>query len=277
MLQITSCSSFILIMKMFDSHAHYDDLRFEGVADSILAEVYEQGVEKIVNIGASLASSKSSVSLSQKHDFVYAAVGVHPSDAVEDMKQTDWLEQIESMYMSSDKVVAIGEIGLDYHYGKEEKEQQKICFRKQMELACKLSAPVIIHDREAHEDTLEILFDFPKVTGVLHSFSGSFEMAKQVLSLGYYISINGVVTFNNAKKLVDILCRIDELAPYARNRILMETDCPYLTPVPFRGQTNRSDYMKYTAQKAAECLKISTEDFCELTYQNACRFYGIKE
>lgn len=261
---------------MFDSHAHYDDARFDGISHELINEVHSAGVEKITNIASSLASSRTSLALAQKYDFVYAAVGVHPSDAVEDMKKADWLEQIESFYLSSDKVVAIGEIGLDYHYGKEEKEQQKICFQKQMELADKLCAPVVIHDREAHEDTLQILLEFPKVTGVLHSFSGSFEMAKQVLSMGYYISINGVVTFNNAKKLVDILCRIDEISPYARQRILMETDCPYLTPVPFRGQTNRSDYMKYTAQKAAECLNITAEEFCNLTYDNACRFYGIQ-
>jgi TatD DNase family protein len=263
-------------MKMFDSHAHYNDERFEGIADALINEVHNAGVEKITNIGASLKSSESSLELANKFDFVYASVGVHPSDAVEDMKNGDWLDCLEQMYKSSGKVVAIGEIGLDYYYGKDEKEEQKICFEKQMQLAEKLGAPVIIHDREAHEDTLEILKKYPSVKGVLHSFSGSFEMAKQILEMGYYFSINGVVTFNNAKKIVDILCRIDELAPYARERILMETDCPYLTPVPFRGKTNRSDYMVYTAAKAAECLGITPEEFCELTYNNACRFYRLK-
>ncbi len=262
-------------MKMFDSHAHYDDSRFDETRDELIAEVHSLGVEKITNIGASLASSKASLDLAKKYDFVYAAVGVHPSDAKSDMKNDAWLEEIENMYLSSEKAVAIGEIGLDYHYGKDDIEEQKICFEKQMALASKLSAPVIIHDREAHEDTIKIMEKFPDVVGVLHSFSGSFEMAKQVMKMGYYISINGVVTFNNAKKLVDILCRIDEVHPAARNRILMETDCPYLTPVPFRGQTNRSDYMKYTASKAAECLGITAEEFCTLTYNNACRFYGI--
>lgn len=263
------------IMKMFDSHAHYDDSRFDEIRDELITEVHSLGVEKITNIGASLASSRASVELAGKYDFIYAAVGVHPSDAKNDMKNPLWLEEIENMYNSSNKVVAIGEIGLDYHYGKDDIEEQKICFEKQMALAEKLSAPVIIHDREAHEDTLKIMERFPSVTGVLHSFSGSFEMAKQVMKMGYYISINGVVTFNNAKKLVDILCRIDEVHPEARNRILMETDCPYLTPVPFRGQTNRSDYMRYTAGKSAECLGISAEEFCTLTYNNACHLYGI--
>lgn len=261
---------------MFDSHAHYDDERFEGVLESLINEVHNAGVEKITNIGASLKSSASSVDLANKFDFVYASVGVHPNDAVEDMKNENWIDSLEQMYKSSEKVVAIGEIGLDYYYGKDEKEEQKICFEKQMQLAEKLGAPVIIHDREAHEDTLEILRKHPSVKGVLHSFSGSFEMAKQILEMGDYFSINGVVTFNNAKKIVDILCRIDELAPYARERILMETDCPYLTPVPFRGKPNRSDYMIYTATKAAECLGITPEEFCELTYNNASRFYNIK-
>lgn len=264
-------------MRLFDSHAHYDDARFDGETERILAEVHAGGVEKITNIASSLATSKASVRFAETHDYIYASVGVHPSDAVRDMQNADWLEQLEGLYRSSEKVVAIGEIGLDYHYGKEDKEEQKLCFDAQMQLAAKLDAPVVIHDREAHEDTLEILARYPSVTGVVHSFSGSFEMAKQVLKMGYYISVNGALTFNNAKKIVDIVTRLDELAPNARERILMETDCPYLAPVPFRGKLNRSDYMLYTAEKAADCLSISREEFCELTYRNACRFYRIDE
>ena len=264
-------------MRLFDSHAHYDDARFDGETERILAEVHASGVEKITNIASSLATSRASVRFAETHDYIYASVGVHPSDAVRDMQNADWLEQLEGLYRSSEKVVAIGEIGLDYHYGKEDKEEQKLCFDAQMQLAAKLDAPVVIHDREAHEDTLEILARYPSVTGVVHSFSGSFEMAKQVLKMGYYISVNGVLTFNNAKKIVDIVTRLDELAPNARERILMETDCPYLAPVPFRGKLNRSDYMLYTAEKAADCLGISREEFCELTYRNACRFYRIDE
>lgn len=264
-------------MRLFDSHAHYDDARFDGETERILAEVHASGVEKITNIASSLATSRASVRFAETHDYIYASVGVHPSDAVRDMQNADWLEQLEGLYRSSEKVVAIGEIGLDYHYGKEDKEEQKLCFDAQMQLAAKLDAPVVIHDREAHEDTLEILARYPSVTGVVHSFSGSFEMAKQVMKMGCYISVNGVLTFNNAKKIVDIVTRLDELAPNARERILMETDCPYLAPVPFRGKLNRSDYMLYTAEKAADCLGISREEFCELTYRNACRFYRIDE
>ena len=264
-------------MRLFDSHAHYDDARFDGETERILAEVHASGVEKITNIASSLATSRASVRFAETHDYIYASVGVHPSDAVRDMQNADWLEQLEGLYSSCEKVVAIGEIGLDYHYGKEDKEEQKLCFDAQMQLAAKLDAPVVIHDREAHEDTLEILARYPSVTGVVHSFSGSFEMAKQVMKMGCYISVNGVLTFNNAKKIVDIVTRLDELAPNARERILMETDCPYLAPVPFRGKLNRSDYMLYTAEKAADCLGISREEFCELTYRNACRFYRIDE
>lgn len=264
-------------MRLFDSHAHYDDAHFDGETERILAEVHASGVEKITNIASSLATSRASVRLAETHDFVYASVGVHPSDAVRDMQNADWLQQLESLYSSCEKVVAIGEIGLDYHYGKEDKEEQKLCFDAQMQLAAKLDVPVVIHDREAHEDTFDILARYPSVTGVVHSFSGSFEMAKQVLKMGYCISVNGVLTFNNAKKIVDIVTRLDELAPDARERILMETDCPYLAPVPFRGKLNRSDYMLYTAEKAANCLGISREEFCELTYRNACRFYRIDE
>ncbi len=261
-------------MRLFDSHAHYDDARFDGTAETILSEVHAAHVEKIVNVGASLASSEASLKLAETHDFVYAAVGVHPSDAVSDMKNDDWLDRIEAMY-AHEKAVAVGEIGLDYHYGKEDKEAQKVCFDAQLRLAARLGAPVIVHDREAHEDTVELLARYPQVTAVIHSFSGSFETARQVLHMGHYLSVGGVLTFSNAKKLVEVVTRLDEAAPDARQRILLETDCPYLAPVPYRGKTNRSDYMIETAKKAAECLHMSAEEFCELTYRNACRFYGL--
>ena len=262
-------------MRIFDSHAHYDDDRFDENRDEILCEVFSNGVEKICNIGASLKSSKTSVELSQKYDNIYASVGVHPSDAVSDMQNSDWLQQIEDMYKSNPKVVAIGEIGLDYYWTPEEKEEQKKAFRAQMSLAKKLGAPVIIHDREAHGDVLEIMKEYPEVVGVVHSFSGSLEMVKEVMKMGYYISVNGVTTFKNARKIVEIVENLRGLHPDAMNRILVETDCPYLTPVPHRGETNRSDYIKFTAEKCAELLGITAQEFCKITYKNACRFYGI--
>lgn len=263
-------------MTIFDSHAHYDDEKFDGVRDEILAEVHSNGVSKICNIGASLASSKKSVELSEKYDFVYASVGVHPSDAVKDMQNSNWLCELEEMYVKNEKVRAIGEIGLDYYWTPEEKEEQKKCFRAQMALAQKLNAPVIIHDREAHGDVLEIMREYDGVTGVVHSFSGSAEMAKEVLRMGYYISVNGVTTFKNARKIVEIVESLHKLHPDGINRILVETDCPYLTPVPHRGKTNRSDYIKFTAERCGELLGITASEFCDITYKNACRFYGIE-
>ena len=263
-------------MRIFDSHAHYDDDRFDENRHEILKEVMENGVEKICNIGASLKTSRQSLELSQKYDNIYASVGVHPSDAVRDMQSADWLVQIEDLYKNNPKVVAIGEIGLDYYWTPEEKEEQKKCFRAQMALAQKLKAPVIIHDREAHGDVLEIMKEYPDVVGVVHSFSGSLEMAKEVMKMRYYISVNGVPTFKNARKSVEIVENLRDLHTDAMNRILVETDCPYLTPVPHRGETNRSDYIKFTAEKCAELLGITAEEFCEITYKNACRFYGIE-
>lgn len=264
-------------MTIFDSHAHYDDEKFDGVRDEILTQVHLSGVEKICNIGASLASSRKSVELSHKYDFVYASVGVHPSDAVKDMQNPHWLSELEKMYTENDKVRAIGEIGLDYYWTPEEKDEQKVCFRSQMALAQRLGAPVVIHDREAHGDVLEIMKEFPDVKGVVHSFSGSCEMAKEVLKMGYYISVNGVTTFKNARKIVEIVENIRSLHSDGLNRLLVETDCPYLTPVPHRGETNRSDYIKFTAEKCGQLLGMSAEEFCEITYNNAERFYGLEE
>ncbi len=263
-------------MKIFDSHAHYDDDRFDGIREQILEQVMSNGVEKICNIGANLVTSSKSVELAKKYDNIYASVGVHPSDAVRDMQNPDWLEELERMYKSSPKVVAIGEIGLDYYWTPEEKEEQKTAFRAQMNLARKLGAPVVIHDRDAHGDVLDIISEFPDVVGVVHSFSGSMEMAKEVLKKGYCISVNGVTTFKNARKIVEIVENLRDLHPDAMSRILVETDCPYLTPVPHRGEMNRSDYIKFTAEKCAELLGITPEEFCDITYNNACRFYGIE-
>lgn len=260
-------------MKIFDSHAHYDDERFDETRAEVIEKIHANGVQRVVNVGSSLKTSKTSIELAEKYDFFYAAVGVHPEN-VDDMANPDWLSEVERMY-SRKKAVAVGEIGLDYYYGSETRIEQIKCFEAQMSLAEKLGARVIIHDRDAHGDTLDIIKKFPKVTGVVHSFSGSFEMVKEVMNLGYYISVNGVVTFKNARKIVDIISFLDEIHPEARNRILVETDCPYLTPVPFRGQTNESDYIAYTAEKCGELLGMSAQDFCELTYNNACRFYGL--
>lgn len=261
---------------IFDSHAHYDDERFDGVRDSVISEVHQNGVQRIVNIGSSIKTSQNSVELANKYPFLYASVGVHPSDAKNDMQNENWLSIVEQMYTQNKKVVAIGEIGLDYYYGADQKDIQLECFEKQMQLADKLGAKVVIHDREAHQDTLDMLKKHPDVCAVVHSFSGSFEMSKELINLGHYISVNGVVTFKNAKRIIDVVSRLSEISDFAIDRLLVETDCPYLAPTPFRGHTNRSDFIQYTANTCAELLGITPEKFCEITYRNACRFYGLE-
>ncbi len=264
-------------MRLFDSHAHYDDARFDDCREQVLSEVLAAGVERIVNPASNLVSSDAAVLLAKTHPAVYAAVGVHPSDAAADCRDSAYLTQLRTLYEENEKVAAIGEIGLDYYYGKDDKDIQLRVFREQMALAASLGAPVIIHDRDAHADTLDVLADFPNVTCVVHSFSGSVEMAKEIVKNGHYFSVNGVLTFKHARKTVELLERIDELPSYAIEHILLETDCPYLAPEPFRGRLNRSDYMVYTAQKAASVLGMTAEEFADVTYRNACRFYRLDD
>lgn len=248
---------------IFDVHTHYDDEAFEDDRDSVLKEINENGVMGILNCGTSMEGSISSVELAKKYDFVYAAVGIHPEYAsIVDQEVIVKLKELSTY----PKVKAIGEIGLDYHYDDNPpKETQKLALRKQMDLARALHLPVIIHDREAHEDTLAIIKEFKGVIGEIHSFSGSVEFAKECLKLGYYLGFTGVVTFKNAKKALEVL----KYTPM--ERILVETDCPYMTPEPFRGKRNKSDYVKYILEKAAEVK--------ETTYQEmACRtILNVKE
>ncbi len=265
-------------MKIFDSHAHYDDERFDGVRDALIADIVQnENVSMIVNAGASLSSTESSKVLSEKYDHVYFTAGVHPESADTDSKCANWLDTVAEN-AKHPKCVAIGEIGLDYYYGRNTAEIQKEVFVKQMELADKMPMPVVVHDREAHADSLSIVSEFPKVYGVFHSYSGSFEMAKELVKRGWYISFNGILTFKNARKTIEVLEGLKDFdgGKYL-DRILVETDCPYLAPVPFRGKTNHSGYIKYVAEKAAEILCVSPDAFCELTYKNACRFYGLED
>jgi len=264
-------------MKIFDSHAHYDDERFDGEREELLKTLHEnENVKYIVNAASSLASVLSSKTLAQKHDFVFFASGVHPEAADDDIKVDGWENFVENV-SSHPKCVAIGEIGLYYYYGKETADIQKVVFAKQMEIAQKRNKPVVIHDREAHADCLSMVSDFPSVYGVFHSYSGSFEMAKDLLRRGWYISFNGILTFKNARKTVEVLEGIKDFenGKYL-DRVLVETDCPYLAPVPFRGKTNHSGYIRYVAERAAEILSVTPDEFCELTYNNACRFFRLE-
>ena len=263
--------------RIFDSHAHYDDKKFEGTEIDLLNKIhFENGVALVCNVAADLSSCATSLKIAESLDFVYFSSGVHPESASSDSKCADWLSQVEN-YALHKKCVAIGEIGLDYYYEKETAEIQREVFRAQMNLAKKLSKPVIVHNREAHADSLQIVSEFPGVNGVFHCFSGSFETAKILLDAGWYLSFNGVITFNNARKTVEVLESVAKYKDGAfMDKILVETDAPYLAPVPMRGKVNNSSYIAYTAQKAAEILDITADKFCEITYRNACKFYGLE-
>ena len=248
-------------LKIFDSHAHYDDQQFDEDREKVIEEIHKAGVVGVLNCGSSLDGARTSFKLAKEYDFFYAAVGIHPENAYE--LNDSALQEIEHMAISSDKVRAIGEIGLDYYWDENPpRDVQKEAFRKQMTLAQKLSLPVVIHDREAHEDTLTIIKEFPEVKGVVHCFSGSVEFARQCLKEGYYIGITGVVTFKNAKKIVEVVKEVP------MDRLLVETDCPYMAPTPFRGKRNRSDYIPYIIEEIAKIKGLSQLEVCDATRQN---------
>ena len=248
---------------IFDTHAHYDDEKFEEVRESLLNDLFGGGLAGIITCGCDISSSKAAVALAEKYDSIYAAVGFHPENLPESHEE---LERIIPL-LSHEKVVALGEIGLDYYWDIP-KEPQLELFEKQLILANEHNIPVIVHDREAHGDTLELLKKH-KPRGVLHCFSGSVETAKEILNLGMYIGIGGVVTFKNARKTVELA----EILP--ADRILLETDCPYLSPVPFRGKLCHSGLISYTAEKIAEIRGSTAEDIISKTRQNAKTLFGV--
>lgn len=240
-------------LHIFDSHAHYDDSSFDDDRDQLINEMHHNGIVGIMNCGASLEGALTSVNLSKQYDFIYSAVGIHPENAYEYNSEVE--EQFRSIVKSESKVKAIGEIGLDYHFEENPpREIQKEIFIKQMHLAEELNLPVIIHDRDAHKDTLDIMKEFPEVKGTVHCFSGSVEFAKECIKLGYYIGITGVVTFKNAKKIHDVIREIP------LERLLVETDCPYMAPVPFRGKRNKSDYIEYIIEQIALIKEIDPKE-----------------
>ncbi|GAA0743993.1 TatD family hydrolase [Clostridium oceanicum] len=253
--------------KIFDAHAHYDDDEFSKDRDSVIKDLKKNKILGVINCGASLKSSVQSVELANIYDFFYAAVGVHPENSMEVNEET--LEKIESLTKNK-KVKAIGEIGLDYYYKENpDKNIQIDGFRKQMALAQKLDLPVVIHDRDAHLDTLNIIKEFPKVKGEVHCFSGSVEFARQCIDLGYYIGVTGVITFKNAKKVIEVVKDIP------LDRILVETDCPYMAPVPLRGKRNRSEYIKYMIDKIAEIKELDSETVSDQILKNIENLFNI--
>lgn len=252
---------------IFDSHAHYDSQQFDEDREELLLSMEANGVGTIVNAGASWDSVTEVVELAQKYPFIYAAVGVHPDEVGElDDERFEYLKA----QCKKDKVVAVGEIGLDYYWDNESHDVQKKWFIKQLELARELDLPVIIHSRDAAADTLEIMKEYGQgLRGVIHCFSYSIELAREYVKMGYHIGIGGVVTFKNGRKLKEIAAEIP------LDKILLETDCPYLAPVPFRGKRNESHYISYVAQEIAELKGISCEEVVVQTEQNGKELFQI--
>lgn len=256
------------MLEYIDSHAHYDAEQFDNDRDELLERIHKAGVRNIVNMGCNMERSKISVEYSRKYPFVYAAVGIHPED-VEGVPE-NYLQQLKE-WAELPKTVAIGEIGLDYHYENYNSALQKKFFEEQLDLAKELSLPVVIHSRDATEDTMEILRKRGAVNGVMHCFSGSAETAKQVLALGMNISFTGVLTFKNARRAIEAL----EIVPL--ERLMLETDCPYMAPEPNRGTRCDSSMIIYIIQKIAEIKGVSPELVAKQTMENTLKlFYKMK-
>lgn len=257
-------------MLIFETHAHYDDEAFDEDRDQLIESLKMNNIEYVVNIGASIRTTKNSLELADRYDFFYAAVGVHPSDIADLNDDTfAWLSE----QSTRDKVVAIGEIGLDYYWDKEPEvqENQKLWFRRQLNLAREKKLPVVIHSRDAAADTMEIMKDekASEIGGVIHCFSYSKEFAEEYVKMGFYIGVGGVVTFKNARKLVESV----EVTPI--ERIVLETDCPYLAPEPFRGKRNSSLNIPYIAAKIAEIKSMDVSDVISITNKNAKELYRL--
>ncbi len=253
---------------IFDTHAHYDDEAFNEDRHELLMSLQAQGIEAVVNIGASIQSTKNTLELMKKYAFVYGAVGVHPNETAELNEQfMDWLKHVSQ----EEKVVAIGEIGLDYYWNEPEPEVQKHWFVRQLELAREVNLPIVVHSRDAAKDTLDII-RYEKayeMGGVIHCFSYSLEMAKEYLNMGFYLGIGGVVTFNNGKKLKEVVSYMPI------EQLVLETDCPYLSPVPNRGKRNSSLNLPFVVKAISELKDIPEEKVIEITRENARRMYRL--
>ena len=261
-------------MKYFDSHAHYYDERFceemDGSVDELIDALLSESVSGIINIGTSPETSGLAIEQAKGHENMYTAVGIHPSDTrfLSDMESE--LSEIEKMLLSPDsRAVAIGEIGLDYHYPDTDKERQMRYFEAQLDMARRLDMPVVIHDRDAHGDIMDVLRRYEGVKGVLHSYSGSVEMAEELVKMGFYISFSGTITFTNARKPREVA------AVLPKDRVLIETDCPYLAPHPKRGTLNHSGNLNLPCAALAAVWGIGEEECARITEENAKRIFGI--
>ena len=260
-------------MTLFDSHAHCDDARYnseyEGGTDKLIKDCFESGVVNIINIGTCIENSRASIELAHKYEGVYASCGIHPCEALGRDEVDGIICELERL-LYDEKAVAIGEIGLDYHWQDVPRDIQLLYFEKQMELAKKLNIPVIIHDREAHGDCIEMIKKFPEVKGVFHSFSGSSEMARELVKLGWYISFSGTVTFKNARVPKEACVVVPS------DRLLIETDSPYLAPTPHRGTINMPSYVRLTCEEIARLRGVEPEEIAKITMENAKQLFNIK-
>ncbi len=252
---------------LFDTHAHMDDRAFDADRAQLLAALPQQGIQYLMNPGCSLASSRNADALSREFDYIYAAVGSHP-DAADEVNEAV-LQEYRMLCKQNSKIRAIGEIGLDYHYEDIPRELQQKAFRAQMALAAELKLPAIVHERDAHGDGMQIVSEFPDVTGVFHCYSGSLEMAKWLIDRGWYIGFTGVLTFKNARKAVEVAAAIP------LERLVLETDCPYMAPEPFRGKRNDPGKLYRMAEELAKLRGISVEEVHRITTENGKRLYGI--
>ncbi|MEF2838743.1 MAG: TatD family hydrolase [Oscillospiraceae bacterium] len=252
---------------LFDTHAHMDDHAYDEDRQQLLESLPGLGVGLVMNPGCSAESSRNVDRLTRQYDYIYGAVGSHP-DAADEVDEA-LLEEYRTLCKQNSKIKAIGEIGLDYHYEDIPREIQQRAFRMQMELAKELNLPVIVHERDAHEDGMKIVTEFPEVTGVFHCYSGSAEMAKWLVARGWYIGFTGVLTFKNARKAVEVASQIP------LDRIVLETDCPYMSPEPFRGKRNDPGKIYRMAEKLAEIRGLSVEEIQRITTENGKRLYRI--
>ena len=252
---------------LFDTHAHMDDHAFDEDREVLLKGFRDQGVGLVMNPGCSLESSRNVDKLTREYDFLYGAVGSHP-DVADEVNDTV-LEEYRMLCKQNTKIKAIGEIGLDYHYEDIPRDIQQKAFRMQMELARELGLPVIVHERDAHEDGMKIVEEFSDLTGVFHCYSGSYEMAKWLINRGWYIGFTGVLTFKNARKAIEVASQIP------LDRIVLETDCPYMAPEPFRGKRNDPGKIYRMAEKLAEIRGLSVEEIHAITMENGKRLYRI--
>ena len=252
---------------LFDTHAHLNDPAFDPDREELMASFAEAGVGLVMNAGCSLESSRDIVEMAAQYPWLYASVGSHPDSADEVNEAV--IEEYRKLCKLSDKVKAIGEIGLDYHYEDIPRDIQQKAFRMQMALAQELELPVIVHERDAHNDGLAIVKEFPTVKGVFHCYSGSAEMARQLVELGWYIGFTGVLTFKNARKAVEVASKIP------LDRLVLETDCPYMSPEPFRGKRNDPGRLYRMAEKLAEIRDLPLEEIHRITTENGKRLYRI--